>query len=681
MSDWLWAELVAAAFDVGAPTAPLTRVEGGVSHAVCRLSTDTGQYAAKRLNVVAESWWWDAYRAAARIERLAAADGVRLAERLSPMVAALDLGRTRHYWQLHRWHAGPHPVAPTDNQAARNDDLASRDLGPATRGGGLAARNDDLASRDLGPATRGGGLAVRNDDLASRDLGPATRGGGLAVRNDDLASRDLGPAARGGDLAARGGGLATRDDGSAARDRGLATRGGDLAARDDGSAARNLGPAARGGDLAARGGGSATRDDGSAARDRGLATRGGDLAARDDGSAARNLGPAARGGDLAARGGGSATRDDGSAARDRGLATRGGDLAARDDGSAARDRGLATQGGDLAARDDGSAARDLGPATRGGDLAARGDGLATRDDGSVVRGDGRAARAEGLIAPADGLVPRADELIAPADGLVPRADELIAPADSLAERDVDRAAWTGDQTAWTGDQTAWSGDRAARTGDRAAWSGDLAGWTGETLALLHARRSVGPAVRPVLHPLEAWHAWLDEHDGRDSEFVREVRGHLPTVAAALEHLAQPGPPLTPVDSHRDVKPDNVVLTASGPILLDWDSAGPDLAEHELVRSALAMGFEARKPFARTIKSYLRAGGCPIPSDPAVFHGIVEAQLQTAEWLLWRALGHRGDDRAGRALAAAECLDRLRGAAKSLRRIPEWSSWLASAVRG
>ncbi|WP_433203108.1 hypothetical protein ACQP00_33545 [Dactylosporangium sp. CS-047395] len=59
----------------------------------------------------------------------------------------------------------------------------------------------------------------------------------------------------------------------------------------------------------------------------------------------------------------------------------------------------------------------------------------------------------------------------------------------------------------------------------------------------------------------------------------------------------------------------------------------------------------------------------------MFHGIVEAQLQTAEWLLWRALGHRGDDRAGRTLAAAECLARLRGVAKSLRRIPEWSTWL------
>jgi Ser/Thr protein kinase RdoA (MazF antagonist) len=315
--DWQWAGLVAAAFDVGRPTAPLARVDGGISHAVFRLQTTTGRYAAKRLNVVAERWWWDTYHAAARVEQAAAADGVSMPERLPPRVAVLDLDGVRHHWQLHRWRAGLHPTEPDD---------------------------------------------------------------------------------------------------------------------------------------------------------------------------------------------------------------------------------------------------------------------------------------------------------------------------------------------------------------------DVADWTGATLAVLHRRRSGDDlAARPALYPLDSWHGWLDGHD---TDFTRRLRRHLPTVAAALELLSRPGPPLTPVASHRDIKPDNVLLTAAGPILIDWDSAGPDIAEHELLRSALAMGFERQRPFARTIAAYRRAGGRPIPADPALFHGIVEAQVHTAEWLLWRALGHRGDDPAGQAQAATACLARLRGAAKSLRRIPEWAGWLA-----
>ena len=49
--------------------------------------------------------------------------------------------------------------------------------------------------------------------------------------------------------------------------------------------------------------------------------------------------------------------------------------------------------------------------------------------------------------------------------------------------------------------------------------------------------------------------------------------------------ADPGD-LTPVSTHRDVKPDNVLKTPAGPLLVDWDGAGPDHAEWELTWAAL-----------------------------------------------------------------------------------------------
>src|SRR4051794_20439799 len=114
---------------------------------------------------------------------------------------------------------------------------------------------------------------------------------------------------------------------------------------------------------------------------------------------------------------------------------------------------------------------------------------------------------------------------------------------------------------------------------------DVADWTGATLAVLHRRCGEVLTVQPGLHPLDSWHEWLEGHD---TDFAQQVRQHLPTVAAALKPPRRPGPPLAPVVTHRDIKADNVLLTASGPVLLDWDSAGPDAAEHELLRSALAM---------------------------------------------------------------------------------------------
>lgn len=203
----------------------------------------------------------------------------------------------------------------------------------------------------------------------------------------------------------------------------------------------------------------------------------------------------------------------------------------------------------------------------------------------------------------------------------------------------------------------------------------LSDWTGRTLALLHRRPAGDLTTEPRPYPLEAWHEWLGDDD---TGIARHVRRMLPVVAEALAAVSRPGPSLTPVATHRDIKPDNVLMTGSGPVLLDWDSSGRDTAEEELVRTALAMGFESERPFRRVVAAYRQAGGAVPPADPGLFQGVVTAQLRTAEWLLWRALGHRGDDDESRRHAAVECLARLRGVKKSLRLIPCWTGWLTTS---
>ncbi|MFI7601458.1 phosphotransferase [Actinoplanes sp. NPDC049681] len=54
-----------------------------------------------------------------------------------------------------------------------------------------------------------------------------------------------------------------------------------------------------------------------------------------------------------------------------------------------------------------------------------------------------------------------------------------------------------------------------------------------------------------------------------------LRRHLPAVLAAGDY----------VSTHRDVEPWNVLMTGSGPALVDWDTAGPEMVR----RVAILLG--------------------------------------------------------------------------------------------
>ncbi|WP_367134103.1 phosphotransferase enzyme family protein [Saccharothrix sp. HUAS TT1] len=203
---------------------------------------------------------------------------------------------------------------------------------------------------------------------------------------------------------------------------------------------------------------------------------------------------------------------------------------------------------------------------------------------------------------------------------------------------------------------------------------DVSAWVGGTLASLHRLQPGGEPAYPP-HPVEEWREWLDE---APNDFTDAVRAYLPDIAEARSIALATGD-LTLVRTHRDVKPDNVLETPDGPLLVDWDGAGPDYAEWELTRAALhfsALG-ENRPAFDTVIASYREAGGPRPPASPTAFAGLLRTYLGGAAWMVWRALGHRPVTPAERTAAEPHALELLADLRTSLARLDDWVQRLRS----
>jgi hypothetical protein len=135
---------------------------------------------------------------------------------------------------------------------------------------------------------------------------------------------------------------------------------------------------------------------------------------------------------------------------------------------------------------------------------------------------------------------------------------------------------------------------------------DVAEWLGQTLATIHAIEAA-PAPDGYVYgqqPIEQWQAWLAAGERLNRSWAPRLRAGLHEL---LEILAWVGAALDRagdyVMTHRDVEPWNVLVTASGPVLIDWDPAGPDSASLETCHAAFAFG-----SIDRTLAAYVAAGG-------------------------------------------------------------------------
>ncbi|GIF77799.1 phosphotransferase enzyme family protein [Asanoa siamensis] len=158
----------------------------------------------------------------------------------------------------------------------------------------------------------------------------------------------------------------------------------------------------------------------------------------------------------------------------------------------------------------------------------------------------------------------------------------------------------------------WLDGRPASTDD------DLGEWLGATLARLHTLRPLA-AAEPVvygIHPPERWADWLAAGERQGRPWAGVLAGRLPGVEAATAWVgaafARAG---DYVVTHRDVEPWNVLVTPAGPVIVDWDAAGPDSAGLVAAHAAYAFGGGPGARTDRALAAYTAHGGrLPPPDD-------------------------------------------------------------------
>lgn len=217
---------------------------------------------------------------------------------------------------------------------------------------------------------------------------------------------------------------------------------------------------------------------------------------------------------------------------------------------------------------------------------------------------------------------------------------------------------------------------------------DVAEWTGATIAALERLAiPADPAIDYAfnVHPESDWDDWLSQAIALgvlDEEAARALKDAARYIEPIIE-AARASPPQKLV-VHSDISFANILLTADGPALLDFDGAAPGVPWWELIATAFGLDgtdirtMEAdRTTVEHRLSGYVAAGGSAGPTDERAFTGMLAGRLASTAWELWMACGHRG----GGPELHAEFTRAVRLSVAALTTmidsIPEWTTWLRS----
>jgi Ser/Thr protein kinase RdoA (MazF antagonist) len=153
-------------------------------------------------------------------------------------------------------------------------------------------------------------------------------------------------------------------------------------------------------------------------------------------------------------------------------------------------------------------------------------------------------------------------------------------------------------------------------GRRLTVADDIAEWIGLVLATLHRLQLADSPDNAAygLHEPRDWEGWFEEASREWPDLAAGGMRSLPLIIDASTFI---GEALDRVDdlvvTHRDVEPWNILIGDTGPVLLDWDYAGPDSAWFEASYAAIAYG-RVDSPYPdphrvqAVVRSYLKHGG-------------------------------------------------------------------------
>ncbi|WP_338783910.1 phosphotransferase [Streptomyces sp. DG1A-41] len=158
-------------------------------------------------------------------------------------------------------------------------------------------------------------------------------------------------------------------------------------------------------------------------------------------------------------------------------------------------------------------------------------------------------------------------------------------------------------------------------------------WFGRTMALLH-QAGEGAVETPgdwyERCPDEAdWEDVLKKVRDAGLPWADELGRFVATSAPRLARWVTPSVPDGLVTSHLDLQPQNVLVGPDGPVLLDWDNAGPISAEREFARAVYVWSGRNEVDIAsarRLTRAYRDAGGRAVVTGPESFSMLFATDL-------------------------------------------------------